>query len=527
MSSISLSGLSWTKPDGSQVFADLDLTFGRERVGLVGRNGVGKTTLLSIIAGLARPSAGAVVIDGPVALARQMHQVDANETVADLFGAREALAVLGRAQTAEASVEELVNADWTIDERIFAALARLGLEASPDTLLTQLSGGQRTRAGLAAAMFSEPDFLLLDEPTNNLDRDGRRAVIDLLAGLRTGAIVVSHDRELLEHMDAIVEMSALGARRYGGNWSSYQAIRAVELDAAEQDLAHALNVVDAIDQKTQIMAERHDRRAAAGARSGAKGDMARILLGRRKSNAEATRGKSAHIAGRQRTDALDAAAAAKSRIEVLQPLAVRLLPVELPAGREVLSFSGVTAGYDPARPIIRNLTFSIVGPERLSVAGRNGAGKTTLLKLVTGEILPFEGTVTASVPFAMLDQSISILDRDQTILDNFKRLHPGASENACRATLASFRFRADAARQQVGALSGGQVLRAGLACVLGGINPPSLLILDEPTNHLDVKSIEAVEAGLLAYDGALLIVSHDETFLAKIGIDRRIELAGS
>jgi ATPase subunit of ABC transporter with duplicated ATPase domains len=128
------------------------------------------------------------------------------------------------------------------------------------------------------------------------------------------------------------------------------------------------------------------------------------------------------------------------------------------------------------------------------------------------------------VPFALLDQKIERLDRTLSIRDNFHRLHPGTDENGCRAALARFMFRADAALQTVESLSGGQMLRAGLACVLAGPAPPSLLLLDEPTNHLDIGSIEAVEAGLCAYDGALLVVSHDEAFLDAIGITRRIML---
>ena len=119
---------------------------------------------------------------------------------------------------------------------------------------------------------------------------------------------------------------------------------------------------------------------------------------------------------------------------------------------------------------------------------------------------------------------MSLLDPALSIRDNFRRINHQADENACRAALARFMFRADAALQIVGTLSGGQLLRAGLACVLGGATPPSLLILDEPTNHLDIDSIEAVEAGLRAYDGALLVVSHDAAFLEAIGVTRRIEL---
>jgi ATPase subunit of ABC transporter with duplicated ATPase domains len=243
MSSITLSRLAWSTPDGRRVFSDLDLSFGRERAGLVGRNGVGKTTLLKLIAGELEPHAGSVSVNGTLGLLRQAVQVGPGETVADLFGVTESLATLRRAAAGEASLDELADADWTIEDRVVAALARVGLNIRPEARLVELSGGQRTRATVAAVTFAEPDFLLLDEPTNNLDRAGREAVVELLAGWRAGAIVVSHDRELLDHMDAIVELTSLGAARYWGNWSRYRERKAIELKAAEHDLAHAEKVV--------------------------------------------------------------------------------------------------------------------------------------------------------------------------------------------------------------------------------------------------------------------------------------------
>ncbi|MBB4143159.1 ABC-F family ATP-binding cassette domain-containing protein [Rhizobium rhizoryzae] len=526
MPSIVLSRISWTRPQGDPVFQGLDLSVGQERVGLVGRNGVGKTTLLKIIAGVLSPSGGTISAEGKIALVRQMLDVDPNETVADLFGTRHTIDVLTRAGTGRASLEELAEADWTIRERIHAALVRFDLHAEADTLLSHLSGGQRTRAALAAALFHEPDFLLLDEPTNNLDSAGRQAVIDFLKRWKGGAIVISHDRGLLENMDAIVELTTLGAKRYGGNWSDYRSAKAIELNAAEQSLAHAQKTADEIDRKAKALAERQDRRNAAGNRMAEKGDMPKILLGRRKSIAEASRGKVAELAERQRADALGAVASAKARVEVLQPFSIHLPPANLPAGKAVLSLDRVAAGYDKGHPIIRDLSFSLVGPERIAISGPNGSGKTTLLRVITGEIMPIAGKVTLSVPATMLDQSVNLLDRSKNILGNFKRLNPGATENACRAALASFRFRADAALQRVETLSGGQILRAGLACVLGGSTPPSLLILDEPTNHLDIESIETIEAVLRAYDGALLIVSHDDAFLENVGLNGRLDLAG-
>jgi ATPase subunit of ABC transporter with duplicated ATPase domains len=524
MASITLSRLTWATPDNVPVFSDLNLSFGRERTGIVGRNRVGKTTLLKIIAGELQPLAGSVAVSGTIGLSKQVVQVAPQETIADLFGVADALAILRRAEAGEATIEELAGADWTIGDRIAAALARVGLDSKPDQHLADLSGGQRTRASLAAAIFSQPDFLLLDEPTNNLDREGRETVINLLVTWRAGAVIISHDRELLEHMDAIIELTSLGATRYGGNWHQYSERKAIELEAAHHSLAYSEKRLTEINRKAQLAAERNDRRDAAGARKGARGDLPRILAGARKSNAEATQGESVRIAERQRSQALDAVATARARIERLQKLSVVLPPTGLAANRTVLSLDGITAGYDVDHPVIRDLSLSIVGPERVALVGPNGSGKTTLLRVITREMMPFQGTVSVPVKFAILDQRVNILASDTSILDNFMRLNPDSNENTCRAALAGFLFRADAALQRVSTLSGGQMLRAGLACVLGGSQPPPLLILDEPTNHLDLDSIQAIEAGLTAYDGALLLVSHDETFLTNVGVTRRLEL---
>ncbi|MEJ6784726.1 ABC-F family ATP-binding cassette domain-containing protein [Aminobacter sp. Piv2-1] len=522
--SISLSNIAWSTPDGRTLLSDLSLNFETGRTGLVGRNGVGKSTLLHLIAGPLQPQAGKLSVSGTIGLLRQSAQVSPGETVADLFGASDGLDLLRRAEAGLAEVDEYADADWTLETRIEAALARVGLSAGPGTELSALSGGQRTRAGLAALIFGEPDFILLDEPTNNLDREGRDAVIDVLASWRAGAIVVSHDRELLDTMDAIVELTSLGATRYGGSWSHYRERKAIELASARHDLLDAERRVSEVARAAQTTAERKARRDGAGKRKAAKGDMPRILMNGLKNRAENSSGENVRLAERQRVQAEADAAAARERIEVLQPLSVVLPSTGLPSTKAVLRIDGLTAGYEPGRPVISDFSLGLTGPERVAVGGGNGTGKSTLLKAIAGALEPWTGSVSILTGYAMLDQHVGLLDPSSSIRDNFRRTNPEADENACRAALARFMFRADAALQIVGSLSGGQLLRAGLACVLGGKSPPPLLILDEPTNHLDIDAIEAVEAGLRAYDGALLVVSHDQAFLEAIGITRRIEL---
>lgn len=523
--SIALSDVTLSTSDGRVLCSGINLSFRTERVGLVGRNGIGKTTLLSLITDRRLPQKGALSVNGTVAMLRQSVQNESGKTIVDLFGAKQQLAVLRRAEAGNSTAEEVASADWTLEARIAAALARLGLEVPVETELVTLSGGQITRARLAALIFAKPDFLLLDEPTNNLDHDGRMAVTDFLSGWRGGAIVVSHDRGLLETMDAIIELTSLGAARYGGNWSQYRERKSLELAAVQHDLAHAERHLVEIEQKAQDAAESKARKDARGRRKRAKGDIPRLLAGGRKDRSEDTGGETARVAERRRTQALAVAADARQRIEVLQPFSVKFSSTLLPATKSVLEMDRVTAGYDRQNPVLQDVSLAITGPERVAIFGPNGVGKTTLLKLIDGTLQPWAGHVRLKTDIAVFDQTVSLLDPSLSILTNFRRINPLADENACRSALARFMFRADAALQVVSSLSGGELLRAGLACVLGGVRPPSLLVLDEPTNHLDIEAIEAVEAGLQAYDGALLVVSHDEAFLDAISISRRVNLA--
>jgi ATPase subunit of ABC transporter with duplicated ATPase domains len=524
MPSVTLSQLTYTGPDGRRLFSNLDLSFGTGRTGLVGRNGVGKTTLLRLMTSELLPAAGSVSVVGRVGVLRQSVQPGSDETIADLFGQRAGLALLERAMAGAADTDELAEADWTLEARLAEALDALALEVGPDTLLSTLSGGQRTRAALAALVFNAPDLILLDEPTNNLDAEGRAAVADMLAEWHGAAIVISHDRDLLEKMDAIVELTTLGASTYGGNWSQYRERKALELAAVQRDLSHAERQVRDAARAAKVARERQARRDAGGRKKAAKGDMPRILLGGMKRRAEATAGGLDRLAEKQADAAQIQAVEARAKIEVLAPFAVRLAPSGLPAGKVVLRASDLTGGYDPKAPIISNASLEIIGPERVAITGPNGSGKTTLLKLLTGVLQPSGGLVQAGGPMALLDQQVGLLERCDTILGNFQRLNPDSTINDCRSVLAAFKFRNDAALQSVGTLSGGEMLRAGLACVLGGKTPPMLVVLDEPTNHLDIEAIEIVEAGLRAYDGALLVISHDRSFLESIGVTREIAL---
>lgn len=525
--SVTLKSVSFRTPDGKSLFDSLDLAFPPGRTGLVGRNGTGKTTLLRLIGGEATPGTGTVQVTGRIAMLRQSVQV-ATGSVAHALGVDAALARLDRLASGAGTLDDAEEADWTLPQRIETALADIGLPPlEPDRPVATLSGGQRTRLELARLLLADADIILMDEPTNNLDAEGRAAVADLLRRWRRMVIVVSHDRALLREVDQIVELTSLGITLYGGNWDVYETQKALDLAAAERGLQQASGAIEALEQRAQAAREKQAKRNAAGARDAAKGGMPRILLGGRKDNAERTSGEQSRLAERRHAAADEQLQAARARVEILTPLSIRLNPTRLAAGSTVLQFDRVSGGPLPDTPLLRDLSFALTGPERMAVSGPNGVGKTTLLRLAVGELAPVAGAVRITPRHALLDQSVSLLDPAETIRDNYLRLNPGETENDCRAALARLQFRGDAALRVVGTLSGGEMLRAGLAATIGSNRPPDLLILDEPTNHLDIHAVAELEAGLAAYDGALLVVSHDPDFLAAIGITRTIGLAPS
>jgi len=524
MTFVSIANLSWQTPSNHNIFDDLNLTFGPGRTGLVGRNGTGKSTLLRLISGELSPGSGSITAPSSIGYLRQSADEVFATTVADLFGVTDQLRILNRAERGEATADDLAEADWTLEARLEAASASLGLDLSPETQMRSLSGGQRTRAAVAALLFANHDVLLLDEPTNHLDRKGREHVMNVLRGWNGCVIVASHDRTLLEEMDVIVELTSLGAKTYGGPFSAYSAAKQAELENVEDNFARAQRNMAATEARAQRAAERKARTDRQGKQLWASGSQSKLLLNAMKERSEGSGGSAARLRDRQVEEAEADLNAARQAVEVLEPLNIDIPPSGLASTRQVLNVDHITFGYDVSAPIFADVSFAIKGSERLAIEGANGTGKSTLLSCIEGKLQPQVGSVAVRVPFTLIDQEMSFLDPEETVREAFARLDPSATENDHRATLARFLFRGDDADQKVGSLSGGQKMRAGLACSLGHSEPRQLLLLDEPSNHLDIEAVETLEAALRAYDGAIVVVSHDQAFLNRIKVQRRVAL---
>ena len=518
-----LDSISLVTPDGRPLFDGLTLALGRERTGVVGRNGCGKSTLLRLIAGEIEPSGGSLQRIGSIGMLTQL--VDDQLTVSEALGIAGDLARLHRLERGEGSLDDATGADWMLETRVQAALVEAGLPSLPlNRPIASLSGGERARTALARLLIEAPDVLLLDEPTNNLDADGRQAVAHLLERWQGGILVASHDRALLERVDRIVELTSIGITIFGGAWSAFAEAREAARDRAEADLGHAADALRDTERALQKAREKKSRRDKAGRAWRARGIEDKMFMDREKERAENSAARENRLADRligERTEALQAA---RARVEILTPLAIDLPQTNLPDGRELVAFKDVVMAFGE-RQLFGPLSFDVRGPERIAVRGANGSGKTTLFRLITGELEPSRGDMSRRTDrVAVLDQHVGLLDPALSILDNLRRLNPELTANEAHAALARFAFRNRAALQIARTLSGGERLRAAMACVFARPQPPFLLLLDEPTNHLDIASIEELENALKGFDGALITISHDDAFLQSIGIEREIVL---
>ncbi|WP_297804533.1 ABC-F family ATP-binding cassette domain-containing protein [uncultured Brevundimonas sp.] len=522
---MTLGSFAVLKTDGCRLFEPANLTFGAERIGLVGRNGCGKSSLLRAIGQQDVPSEGSIAVAGRVWTLPQVTIPVGGETVADALGVAEAMAVIDRVLDGNASDADLEAADWQLDDRIERALSAMGLQGvSVTSQMANLSGGQRTRAYLAGMMLAAPDVALLDEPTNHLDAGGRQAVMDLIENWDGCLIIASHDRSVLSIVDRIVEVSPSGLRSYGGNYDSYRHQRDLELDAALAAAESADRALSNLKREVQESRERRAKRDSSGRKFAQRGSIPKIALGLRKSAAQASAGREVTVMAKRLEEGRVRAETANQSLERVSVLDIPVPSAGLAAGADVLKLDQVQLDLGSG-PLFEPISAHLCGPVRVALNGPNGSGKSTLLRAICGLAPPAAGSIKAMIEPVMLDQDVSILCGEETLRDAWLRLNPTGTVEEAQAALARFLFRNTAAQKRVDDLSGGERVRAGLACTVGGKPAARFLLLDEPTNHLDLDAVQAVEQVLSAYDGALIVVSHDPHFLEAIGVEQEIRLS--
>ena len=512
---ISLHGV--VRSFGARTVLDhVDLTLGpRSRLGLVGPNGAGKSTLLRLLAGLDEPDEGRVERTPgllTVGYLPQEHDRRAGETLLAYLARRTGVA------DAEAAVERH-TASWSpdayaaalerflalggadLEARARATCAELGLAVSLGQETATLSGGEAARAGLAAILLSRFDVLLLDEPTNDLDFDGLDRLEQFVDGFAGGLAVVSHDRVFLDRTATrIAEIDPWTGtlREYAGGWSDFEAARALALERQYGALERSQERT----QEVQALLNARRNQARAGG----------AMTNRRGTHALMTKVRQAERA-LERVEQVD---------KPYEPWELHLsLGAAQRPGDRVASLESAVGVRGDFR--LGPIDLDLAPGERVAVTGRNGSGKTTLLALLLGELPLSAGTraLGRATVVGTVDQRRRAYDGEETLIAAFTARSGLLLEDA-RTLLAKFNLGADHVERPCATLSPGERTRAQLAELMArGVN---LLVLDEPTNHLDLEAIEELETALQAYDGTLVVVSHDRRFLEAVAPTRSIDL---
>ncbi|KQO61361.1 ABC-F family ATP-binding cassette domain-containing protein [Curtobacterium sp. Leaf261] len=517
--SVVLTDCSFAWPDGSTVLDHVSAAFGRGRTGLVGANGAGKSTLVRLVTGELTPTGGRVVTSGDVDVLPQRLDTGPDDTVADLLGIRTTLealrAVLGG--DVDPGHFDRIGDDWDVESRAEAAIDALGLGLGPDGLdrrVGTLSGGEAVLVAVAGIRLRGRPIALLDEPTNNLDRRARAALLDMVDSWRGTLLLVSHDRELLEHVDETVELRDGSLTVFGGTFAAFEERLAVEQAAAERDVRAAEHTVR-VERRQRIEAEtKIARRARAGAKAAL--SMPKILANEQRKKAQETAGRLRGTHASSEADARDAVTTAEERLRTDDRITVDLPDPRLPATRRIATLT------------IAGRTTVVQGPERIAIVGDNGVGKTTLLERLVGtdhaREHPGAEAVAHTTRIAYLAQRRDGLEDELSVLENVRRAAPDVPPALLRNRLARFLVRGDAVDRPAVSLSGGERFRVALASLLLADPPPELLVLDEPTNDLDIDSADELVDALRAYRGALVVVSHDEAFLDRLDLTARLTL---
>ena len=525
-----LQNLSYMHADRELLFDNISLSVNsKEKMAIIGNNGVGKSTLLKIIAGQILQSAGTMTISSkPYYLPQIVGQFD-YLTVAQAMGISDKLNALSEILSGHVTEENLslLNDDWMIEERCREALSYWQLEdLDLNAQMQTISGGQKTKVFLAGSIIHNPEIVLLDEPSNHLDTTGRDLLYRFIKETSCSLVVVSHDRALLNCLETMCELNKHGIKIYGGNYDFYKERKTLENSALLNRLEEKQKNLRKAKATVREAIERQQKRESQGKKNLTKTNIAPILAGGRKNNAENTAAKMKGV----HTGKINAISQdlndLRKEIPDRDKMKFGFESSSLHKGKIVVSAREINFAYDEKEIWKNTLDFQIISGERIEIKGCNASGKTTLIKLILGLIEPHCGAIFRAANRTLsIDQEYALLNVNLSVYEQAQAFNNSAlPESEIKTRLNRFLFSKEFWNKPCTGLSGGEKMRLLLCCLTITTQSPDVIVLDEPTNNLDIQNIEILTDAINDYSGTLIVVSHDSCFLKQINIERSIEL---
>ncbi len=509
--------------NGDTLFNNLSCTLRSRRTGLVGKNGVGKSLLARVLSGEKIPSSGNINRNGRCDVYRQQHtQLLGNEklTIAAFLEKQIILNAIKRVTEGEYSPHyfDIIGDEWDLGETLSSTLCEIGIPADPLLLCSRLSGGQLAKLHLWKLFNSDLDILILDEPSNHLDKDGKTWLVRCINAFSGAILLISHDRELLNMMDEIWDLSERGLRVYGGNYTTYYAQKQTEQEALERQLYVLNKQKSQFEANVQKSKEKAQQRARQGNKLRKDGSQPKVLLDKKKDDATANASTRCKNLQKQRIQLNNKTQNVKERISKAVPQYVNMASANANT-KTVVSLIHATLAFGNKTP----LSIEINANDKIHISGVNGSGKSTLFKTLLGQCALTGGVMRINTPLYFLDQHAGEIDTRLTALENLTTQCQGLIESEARTLLAGAGLRGSHVFLPSSQLSGGQKMKlAMLTASQQPIRP--FLLLDEPDNHLDLDAKIALASALNHYRGGYLLVSHDNEFVNECGINRTLML---
>ncbi|GET25525.1 ABC-F family ATP-binding cassette domain-containing protein [Prolixibacter sp. NT017] len=525
-----LQSISYIHPNKDLLFENISFSINSlEKIALIGNNGVGKSTLLKIIAGNLQASEGQFKVETEPYYIPQIFGQFNHLTIAQALGVEKKVTAFREILNGNVSEENyaLLNDDWTVEDRCNQALEYWQLNnLDLDQKMESLSGGQKTKVFLAGISIHQPELVLMDEPSNHLDIIGRQLLYDFIQSSKCAMIIVSHDRKLLNLLGSIYELSKKGIVVYGGNYDFYVHQKQIENNALNQDIQSKEKALRKAKEKERDTIERQQKLDSRGKKKQTKAGMGKSMMDKMKNDAENSSSRQKNVHAEKIGGISHELHELRSSVPEIDKMKFGFDNSNLHKGKILITATNINYGYGSKFLWAEDLNLQITSGERIVLHGLNGSGKTTLIKLILGGLEPQTGTIyRADSKAVYIDQDYSLINNSLNIYEQAQEFNTTAlQEHEIKIRLNRFLFSAETWNKSCGALSGGERMRLMICCLTIANQSPDIIVLDEPTNNLDIQNIKILTAAINEYEGTLIVVSHDETFLEEANIQYTISL---